>query len=465
VNTPAPCTIQLPVGDDPPSATLHYGRDNRDVLSRMSTGSVHTVVTSPPYWGLRNYGTPPLVFGGRKGCGHKWGDPIKSAGRGSAGSKSTLQGTQSASEPKKATSRGVFCKECGAWRGDLGLEPSPEMFVEHLVEVFREVHRVLRDDGTMWVNIGDTYAASPDDSSGIKPKDLVGIPWRLALALQSDGWWLRNSIIWHKANHLPTPIKDRLAASYEFIFLFTKSKRYYFNLDAIRVPHTYGAYDEEGNFAPAQTWNESGEGDRKMDQTEGHLGPMAGSPRRQGRGLYNSKGKNPGDVWKMPTQPFPGAHFAVFPPGLPERCIRAGTSAKGVCPSCQTPWHLVKEYGEREDTGASSGIAPELEAAATRSRDTSGKGGNVLAARPVLSEEWMPACDCGIEEAARATVLDPFSGSGTTGMVALELGHDYVGIDLNPDYLPMATCRVVGDKPPSEPPPVEEGSVLDLFGS
>lgn len=434
MNTPGPHTIKLPVGDDPPSATLYYGRDNRDVLSRMTTESIHTVATSPPYWGLRDYGVEPLVFGGRKGCGHQWGSPIKAPGRGSSGTQSTLQGTQTADQPKKATSQGEFCTECGAWRGDLGLEPSPEMFVEHLVEVFREVHRVLRHDGTLWLNIGDTYWGGKGkmegcQDDGLKPKDLVGIPWRLALALQADGWWLRNATIWHKANHLPTPVRDRLAASYEFIFLLTKSKKYYFNLDAIRVPHTYGEYDDEGNFEPAQQWTEDREGQRKLDDAEEHLGALAAPGRRTGRGSYNSKGKNPGNVWKMPTQPFPGAHFAVFPPALPERCIRAGTSDKGVCPSCQTPWVLKTVRDEEEAT-----------------------------------EEWQPVCDCGIKEAVRSTVLDPFSGSGTTGMVALELGHDYVGIDLNPAYLPMAKRRVLGEKPPAEPLPIEEGSVLDLFG-
>lgn len=383
------------------------------------------------------------------------------------------------------------------------------MYVEHMVEVFREVHRVLRDDGTLWLNIGDTYwggkgrsnfakvkemgrregvlekdhhnatggrgATRPQDNRHevLKPKDLVGVPWRLALALQEDGWWLRNAIIWHKANRLPHPVRDRLTASYEFIFLFAKSRQYSFNLDAIRIPHTYGEYDEDGNFEPAQRWlsENPDRTDRKLDQTEGQLGNLAGPPRRVGRGLYNSKGKNPGDVWLFPTQPFPGAHFAVFPPELPERCILAGTSDKGVCGSCATPWQPVVEKGEFKTAKGGKPHSKEYTDAAWMGTDTrtSGVAADNSAGSGFGSYErkvvgWKPACDCGVEKPSRSVVLDPFSGSGTTGMVALKLGRDYIGCDLNPAYLEMAKARVVGGRPPEEPPPVEDGSVLDLFG-
>jgi DNA modification methylase len=459
-----PTVVRLPVGDDPPTATLYYGRDVREALRGLPAESVHTVCTSPPYWGLRNYGTTPLIWSGISSCDHDWGDPVIK--------KRTVGGERDYGSSDEAVGRGPppgpseshFCSKCGAWRGDLGLEPDPALFVEHLVEVFRDVHRVLRDDGTLWLNLGDTYWGGRGQPEGLKQKDLVGVPWRVVLALQADGWWLRNAIVWQKANHMPNPVQDRFTCTYEFIFLLTKSQRYFFDLDAVRVPHTYGDYDESGNFTPAQQWFEEGEGHRKMDQTEGQLGTHAGPPRRLGRGLYNPGGKNPGDVLQTPTQPFPGAHFAVFPPSVPERAILAGTSERGCCPTCGAPWRRVKEYGEREDTGASSGIAPELDARATRARDPSGRGGNVLAARPVLGVGWESTCQCGGQASGRPVVLDPFSGSGTTGMVALQLGRDYIGIDLNENYLEMAKARVLGEKPPTEPDPPEEGSILDLFG-
>jgi site-specific DNA-methyltransferase (cytosine-N4-specific) len=390
--------VPLPVGDDPPTGRLIYGTDVREGLRLLDDGSVHCVVTSPPYWGLRDYGVAPT----------RWGD----------------------------------------WEGQLGHEDTPALYVEHLVEVFREVRRVLRDDGTLWLNLGDSYAqgrghghwTSRKDKGdehgqrvagfwaqkgaedvGLKPKDLVGIPWRVALALQDDGWWLRNDVIWHKANHLPTPVQDRFACSHEHVFLLSKSQHYFFDLDAVRVPHTSGTYDEDGTFTPSQQWHEDGAGSRKMDQTEGRLGSLAGSPRRAGRGLFNPNGKNPGDVWKLPTQPFPGAHFAVWPEVVPERCVKAGTSEYGCCQRCGAPW-------ERD------------------------------------GRLWEPTCPCTRTGLTRPVVLDPFSGSGTTGRVALRLGRDYVGVDLNADYLSMATSRLLGEAVPEKDPPVPEGSVLDVFG-
>lgn len=411
--------VRPPLGDDTPSARLLYGADVRESLRLLEAESIHCAATSPPYWGLRDYGT---------------GDQ------------------------------------------QIGQESTPDEYVQNLVEVFREVHRVLRPDGTLWLNLGDSYAANRTYQAGggrgsrvpkgLKPKDLVGIPWRVALALQEEGWWLRNAIIWHKANHMPSPVQDRFTCSYEFIFLFSKSERYFFDLDAVRVPHTFGTYNEEGDFEPSQQWFESGDGSRKMDQTEGQLGTFAGPPRRFGRGLFNPGGKNPGDVWLYPTQPFPGAHFAVWPPTIPERIIRAATSEHGCCSKCGAPWELVKQYGARDDNGASSGIAPELKARATRAKDPSGQGGNVLASRPVLGTSWEPTCKCDPQKhpVTRCKVLDPFSGSGTTGYVALRLNRDYVGIDLNETYLDMAVARVRDDPQPVQVTPPAEGSALDIFG-
>lgn len=279
--------------------TLYHG-DALTVLETMDSESVDCIVTSPPYFGLRDYGVD----------------------------------------------------------GQIGSETSPAEFVETLRAVFAEARRVLADDGTLWLNLGDSYAGSgkgrnadgtasaksgkqatnrgsvagrlEKDRSGLPPKNLMGIPWRVAFALQDDGWTLRNDIIWRKPNAMPEPVTDRLSSKYEHVFMFSKSRRYWFDLDSIREP--------------------------AVTATKG--------PRRSGLPL-NEKGKNPGDVWTISTKPFSEAHFATFPPELPERCIQAG---------CKT-------------------------------------GG---------------------------TVLDPFSGSGTTGMAATKHGRKYVGIDLNHEYLDLS---------------------------
>lgn len=289
------------------SVTLHHGHD-LDVLRTFPDGSVDCVVTSPPYFGLRDYGQD----------------------------------------------------------GQRGLEPSPAEYVAGLVDVFREIRRVLADDGTAWLNLGDSYYAGrgsptqPDmknsarrpadrvlDQPGrewAKPKDLLGIPWRVAFALQDDGWWLRNDIIWTKPNAMPESVADRLSGRHEHVFLLTKSRNYWFDLDAIREPSIRnGEGDHNGGFRGARTLRDTG----------------------PGSGSSNPSGRNPGDVWTIPTTPFPGAHFAVFPLALAERCVLAGCRPGGV-------------------------------------------------------------------------VLDPYSGSGTTGLAATRHGRRYVGIDLSREYLDLS---------------------------
>lgn len=359
-----PVTLKLPVGDHPPTANLYYGADAKETLRHLRGQSVHSVVTSPPYWGLRDYRSPAV----------SWSD---------------------------------------GWEGELGQEPDLEAFITHMVEVFREVHRVLRDDGTLWLNLGDSYYK----------KRLQGVPWRVALALQEEGWILRNDIIWHKKNSMPHPVRDRLRTIHEHIFLFSKSEKYFFNLADIRVPHTYGTY-KDGEFVPAQNWlsEDPTRTDRKMDNIADNMGQFAGPARRFGRGLHNPKGKNPGDVWQMATQPFKEAHYAVFPEELVERCITASTNTLGACPSCGALW---------------------LEG----------------------ENDMIPGCTCqNTDRSARPTILDPFSGSGTTGKVALSLGCHYVGLDVNDSYLDMASRRVLSESSPGTGDGNTEGrGILDLF--
>ena len=269
--------------------------DVRTAMQSIPDQSVQTCITSPPYWGLRDYGE---------------GDQI-------------------------------------------GLEETPEQYVDQMVQVFREVWRVLKDDGTLWLNIGDSYAGNMSRASnngragfgseregvfsrmpdGLKPKDLVGIPWRLAFALQADGWYLRQDIIWHKPNPMPESVTDRCTKSHEYVFLLSKSRQYFYDHEAIKEP-------------VAEITNSSS--------------------------LYETRNKR--DVWTVATKPYKGAHFAVMPEALVEPCILAGS-------------------------------------------------------------------------AAGDTVLDPFTGSGTVGMVALRHNRNFVGTELNPDYAELAVDRIYNDAP------------------
>lgn len=296
-----------------------YNGDCREVLALLPEKSINCCVTSPPYWGLRDYGTAEWD-GGDADCEHtismptKWNDPKR--------------GTQ-VLRPEVANRGGASdnCHLCGATRIDqqIGLEQSPDEFVEQMVLVFREVRRVLKDDGTLWLNLGDSYAGNNSRASnggragfgnpretitnrisdGLKPKDLVGIPWRVALALQADGWYLRQDIIWHKPNPMPESVKDRCTKAHEYIFLLSKSPHYYFDADAIKEPAVY-AGDNRGA--------------RKDSRRGTTMNNMTGA---------TGEFKNKRSVWTVATRPYKGAHFAAFPPDLIEPCILAGCPQDG----------------------------------------------------------------------------------------------------------------------------------------
>ena len=269
-----------------------------DRLKDIEEKSIQCVVTSPPYWGLRDYGTAEWI-GGDSNCSH-WRDSHQSS-RTSTGQKKSVKSGGIADSIYKSK-----CKRCGAIRKDsqLGLEETPEEYVENMVKVFRGVKKVLKDDGTLWLNLGDSYSSGgrksttnqtfrgnmnygvtrPNPSKDIKPKDLIGIPWRVAFALQSDGWYLRQDIIWHKPNPMPESVQDRCTKAHEYIFLLSKSSKYYYNADAIKdKPH----YGEE-------------------------------------------VGANKRSVWSINVNPYKDAHFAVFPEKLPELCIKAGSKKRDI---------------------------------------------------------------------------------------------------------------------------------------
>jgi site-specific DNA-methyltransferase (cytosine-N4-specific) len=256
---------------------IHCG-NAYELLRQMPSESVDCVVTSPPYYGLRDYGSgADTVFGGDPNCEHEWSEGKMTLAH---ENRNFLEGTQEEVHGKRGTTyirkfddrTYGFCVKCGAWKGQLGLEPDWRMYVDHLVELFREVKRVLKKTGSFWLNIGDTYAGSgcgrgdrtlfqnfrrkyiaeqmyqkpsPQRESDLPAKCLMGIPWRVAFALIDDGWILRNAVIWYKPSHMPESVKDRLTRTYEYIFHFVKSKKYYYNLDNIREPHKAGDDIEE----------------------------------------------------------------------------------------------------------------------------------------------------------------------------------------------------------------------------
>jgi DNA modification methylase len=434
--------------------TVHHG-DCRDILPTLDAGSVHCVVTSPPYWGLRDYGTA------------SWdgGDP-------SHEHVGSIQRTAPPGTEKQASNRGALSVMagdclCGARRSDrqLGLEPTPEEYVAAMVDVFREVRRVLRDDGTVWLNLGDSYVNNhpnptqdgsqweksglsgsattrqrlmsgpgkvvPKVASGLKNKDLVGIPWRVAFALQADGWYLRSDIIWSKPNPMPESVTDRPTKSHEYVFLLSKRERYYFDQEAVREP----------NVSPEQAAHNARYA-KHYDLAVVEAG-QNNSASIHSRG--NASGRNIRSVWNIATQPYPGAHFAVFPEALVVPCIKAGTSERGVCPECGAPWERVVEVTRPE------GYMESYADVDTDYMTNSGRRGgwearslsSIYGTATGTTREttgWRPSCAHDAEPVP-AVVLDPFAGSGTVGKVANKLSRRAVLIELNAEYIEQAGTR------------------------
>lgn len=343
----------------------------REQLRELDTESVQTVVTSPPYWGLRDYGIDPSVWGGAPECEHEWGEQQRGK------RTDILPADQTTSEGRIGTddrqgaaalAGGRYC-ECGAWLGCLGLEPSPEQYVANLTDVFREIRRVLRPDGTVWLNLGDSYAAKArgsdngwdksrltnpgsqqkaqaasmrgtgerhrGKSSGLKNKDLVGTPWRVAFALQADGWWLRSDIIWAKPNPMPESVTDRPTRSHEYLFLLAKSERYFYDSEAVREPYRYGRDHPRNVDNPPESHVPGApihSGLRRSGNAERKYGEDADRPGSHlGRSIpwqEEGRGRNRRSVWEIATRPYPEAHFATFPPALIEPCVLAGSATR-----------------------------------------------------------------------------------------------------------------------------------------
>jgi DNA modification methylase len=497
-------------------ATLIQG-DVLAVLRAMPARSIHCVVTSPPYWGLRDYGIQSSVWGGDPACAHQWNERVpgvsKTGGTAASGLSSFGHGVDAAAIERKMAARAqggresAFCR-CGAWRGTFGLEPTPQLYIEHAVSIFEEVRRVLRDDGTLWLNIGDCYAAKArgtdagwdkcrlsnpgslqkrqaaalrktgeryrGEDAGLKAKDLVGMPWRLAFALQDAGWWLRRDIIWAKPNPMPESVTDRPTTAHEYVFLLAKSRRYFYDAEAVcerasflqpnspeSIASPYGQGFTRRANPPCAGWAD-GEGEHRA---AAHARAKGNARSFRGGGKYTrarsfdngaivereTHGNAPNEtltrnlrsVWTIATSPFPGAHFATFPPELARRCIAAGTSERGCCSECGAPWKrdLSIDY---ENPGNRSTNGPRSEERKYQEHGSAGYAQRLE--RRASTSGWTPTC-AHVAEIAPCTVLDPFSGAGTTAMVALRMGRSAIGIELKPEYCEMARSRIERDAP------------------
>lgn len=410
-----------------------------DCLKAIPHNTVQTVVTSPPYFGLRDYGLPPT----------EWPEITYSP----------MTGIPSITIPPM-----ICCH---------GLEPDPFSFIAHEVYVFREIRRILRPDGTIWVNLGDSYVGAtsnygtsgsagknsirgkrsligmPSDgrkernANGLPMKNLVGIPWRVAFALQADGWYLRSDIIWSKPNPMPSSTKDRPTLSHEYIFLLSKKAHYYYDNEAIKEEGTT-TRPELLEFGPRPNKGYPGHiNDRRRApgnwQTKKVGLPGESENRGCPSGPVAEKGKrNKRTVWEIATESFSGTHFATFPTKLVEPCILAGSSPKA-CPKCRAPWKRVLEPSEN--------YAKLLGKSYHDHSDDLSQGMSQQKKMPRTfadynTVDWEPTCKCeGNDGSGKCIVLDPFGGSGTTTLVSQYLGRDSIYIDLNPAYLDIALKR------------------------
>lgn len=398
-----------------------------EVMADMPAGYAHTVVTSPPYWNLRDYGIQPT----------SWAD---------------------------------------GWVGVLGLEPTPEAYVAHMVEVFRAhmvevfraVRRVLRNDGTLWLNIGDSFVTKPQWSAGrstlqspkrrgeakkvtlakrkrqltpdgLKQKDLVGIPWMLAFALRADGWYLRSEVIWHKRAPMPESSLDRPTRSHEQIFLLAKSRRYFFDQVAASEPASGNAHHRGDGNNPKAAMNGR---ESRIKQNRSFAARHAGVVER----------RNMRTVWTLGAEGFDGAHFATMPTELVRKCLIASTSERGACAVCGAPW---KRVTRKTRVATRPGNATKVGRASSHEDSPYNEHrsqiiGNRDPQRHVTRVEtigWKAGCQCEPAATVPAVVLDPFAGAGTVGVVARRLGLSFVGIDASPEYCQMGRDRIVDDAP------------------
>jgi site-specific DNA-methyltransferase (adenine-specific) len=419
------------------------------LLKQMPSDFVDCMVTSPPYWALRDYKTKGITWDSKEDCKHEWGENI------SVKQKSTPKDWHEETKFSDDITN-TFCKKCGAWKGQLGLEPSFDLYVKHLCDIMDEVKRVLKPTGTCWVNLGDTYSGTgcgtgtshfsqidkcmkQNVETDLPDKSLCQVPSRFAIEMVNRGWTLRSEIIWQKPNGLPSSIKDRFTLDFEKIFFFVKNRKYYFET----LYEDYVSLDKRpAGVVQNREYGYQGKykvmppiGGKK--QTEGNDNPVY-----SGNTPEWKQGRIKRCVWSINTHPFPDAHFATFPEELAEPMVQAG-SPEFICKKCGKPREKVytKHWDEMR-------TATPIKGGETSSSLIDGagqkKGGFNNRTYPVgVSYEHIGYTDCGCgAEFEGGIVLDIFAGSGTTCLVAKKMGRQYIGLELNPEYVKMAKERI-----------------------
>jgi site-specific DNA-methyltransferase (adenine-specific) len=397
-----------------------YNMDCLEGLKQLPSESIDCVVTSPPYWALRDYGTNGMIWGADSECKHNW-------------------------QPSG------FCSKCGAWKGQLGLEPTFELYIKHLSDIFDEVKRVLKKTGTCWVNLGDTYYTKSGSGflndnlssntsvkakginkanrlrgKGLLPsKCLCLIPFRFVIEMVKHGWILRNVIIWHKPNCMPSSTKDRCSVDFEYLFFFVKDKKYWF----------------KQQFEPLQEISvkraEYGWHGKKLLDGESYNG--IAHTQKMGKRFAPLEGRNKRCIWKIPTQPFKGMHFATFPEALIETPIKAGCP-EFICKKCGKAREKIYEYKCGTIGKGWHDHSNDLE------KGMRGRGGIPQTDIPyeVIDKGYS---DCGCNAGwGTGIVLDPFMGSGTTAVVSKKLGRSFVGFEINLEYVEICNKRLKSRK-------------------
>lgn len=451
--------------------------DVRKALATLPDGLVDCVMTSPPYWGLRDYKIEPVVWDGVEGCEHEWGEELVRVQSGGGNNGVPEEWQRPSRQAHTGGSSGQFCSKCSAWKGQLGLEPTFQLYVKHIVDVFHQVKRVLKKTGCLYLNLGDTYNGSgernPDKwnfkevaykpsfrDKQLSQKCLIGIPERIMLGLIDDEWILRNKIIWHKPNHMPSSVKDRFSNGWEAIYFFVKQARYWFDLDAVREPHTTNENRPHG-IIRAREWGYDskfaglmGIPDKPQKTTrEGTMLPE-GARIRHGLdgstlGETNPSGKNPSDFWTVNTQPFPEAHFATFPEKLVERPIKASCPAE-ICITCGKARERIVEKQIPKmgvdlpadyDEGSFADNIKLSKNSGLRFKGNKEEWYAWQEQHPAKTLGWT-TCSCSEKSYRAGIVLDPFAGSGTVALVAKSLQRSSISIEIKPEYVEILKRRI-----------------------
>jgi len=436
-----------------------FNGDCIDVLRGMDAESIDMCITSPPYWGLRDYGTAEWE-GGNSDCNHSQAKE-KSRYDYSLNSSPIQKPTRGTDAPKWKDK----CPSCGAIKKDsqLGLEPTYQEYIDKLITIFDEVKRVLKDTGTCWVNLGDTFASGNRDNGkvdltrldskegrnvgkwhvqpnrqgcDVTAKSLIGIPERFAISMTDAGWIRRNTIIWYKPNCMPSSADDRFTVDFEYLYFFTKKKKYWFEQQFDPYDPASLADFEARKKRGMLRWG-TGEKSKYWGEKQ-YDGDKSDRSRDQ---FYSKEGRNKRCVWKIPTQSYSDAHFATYPEELVYTPIKAG------CPQ-----YICKKCGEARETISNCPVIPEY-----CKKYLDGEQGDKKQSGSLIGwvtnskyKEWKKqnptkfvlsncGCNAGFKD---GTVLDPFMGSGTTLKVARELGRNGIGIELNPEYIEMAKKRI-----------------------